>query len=86
MATLCFECYPVGMMNGLLQVRVTPKAAADRIVLEEGVYRVYVTAVPEDGKANKAVIALLAKHLGVAKSRVELVRGETGRDKVFRIL
>lgn len=70
----------------LLQVRVTPRAAADRIVLEDGVYRIYVTTVPEDGKANKAVIALLAKHLGIAKSRLELVRGETARDKVFRIV
>ncbi len=70
----------------LLQVRVTPKAAADRLVVEEGNYRIYVTAVPEDGKANKAVIALLAKHLGIAKSKLELVRGETARDKVFRIL
>ncbi|TKW60532.1 MAG: DUF167 domain-containing protein [Blastochloris viridis] len=51
-----------------------------------GGYRVYVTAVPEDGKATKAVVALLAKHLGIAKSRLELVRGETARDKVFRIL
>lgn len=55
-------------------------------MVDDGIYRVYVTAVPEDGKATKAVIALLAKHLGIAKSRLELVRGETARDKVFRIL
>lgn len=70
-----------------LTVRVTPKAAADRVVEEgEGTYKVYVTCVPEDGKANKAVIALLAKHLGIAKSRLEIVRGETSRDKILRIV
>ena len=41
--------------------------------------------VPEDGKANAAVIKLLAKALGVAKSRLVLVRGATSRDKLFRI-
>jgi uncharacterized protein len=74
------------MAGTLLQVRVTPKAAVDRIVVDDGNYRIYVTAVPEDGKATKAVISLLAKHLGIAKSRLELVRGETARDKVFRVL
>ena len=66
-----------------IAVRVTPKASADRIVEEEGMLRVYVTAVPEDGKANKAVIALLAKHFGIAKSRLEVVQGISARDKVI---
>ncbi|MCB1411327.1 MAG: DUF167 domain-containing protein, partial [Rhodobacteraceae bacterium] len=47
--------------------------------------RVYVTVVPEDGKANKAVIRLLAKALGVPKSSLTLIRGATARDKVFRL-
>ena len=38
------------------------------------------------GKANRAVAELLARALGVAKSRLELVRGQTARDKVFRLL
>lgn len=68
-----------------ISVRVTPKASRNAVVPEDGVIRVYVTVVPEDGKANAAVIRLLAKALGVAKSRLVLVRGETARDKVFRI-
>jgi uncharacterized protein YggU (UPF0235/DUF167 family) len=47
--------------------------------------RVYVTTVPEDGKANAAVQKLLAKALGVAKSRLTLIRGHTTRDKVFQV-
>lgn len=38
-----------------------------------------------EGKANDAVVALLAKHYGVAKSRVEIVRGHASRIKVVRV-
>lgn len=68
-----------------IAVRATPKAARDRIVVEGEAIRVYVTAAPEDGKANEAVRILLARALGLAKSRLTLVRGQTVRDKVFRI-
>ena len=69
-----------------ISVRVTPKASRNRIAREEdGAIRVYVTVAPEGGKANAAVQKLLAKALGVAKSRLVLVRGHTARDKVFRI-
>ena len=68
-----------------IAVRVTPKASRNRIVVEDGTIRVYVTVVPEGGKANAAVAKLLAKALGVPKSRLELVRGATARDKVFRV-
>lgn len=68
-----------------IAVRVTPKTSRDRIEVEGGLIRVYVTVVPEDGKANQAVVKLLAKALGVAKTRLKLVRGATSRDKVFRV-
>lgn len=66
--------------------RVTPKAARNRIVVEDsGALRIYVTTVPEDGRANAAVQKLLAQALGVPKSRLVLIRGQTARDKVFRL-
>ncbi|MFT3690129.1 DUF167 domain-containing protein [Paenirhodobacter sp.] len=68
-----------------IAVRVTPKASRNALVLAEEGVRAYVTVVPEDGKANAAVVKLLAKALGVAKSRLVLVRGQTSRDKVFRL-
>ena len=68
-----------------IAVRVTPRASRNAVVIEGGAIRVYVTVVPEDGKANDAVRKLLASELGVAKSRLVLVRGQTARDKVFRI-
>lgn len=70
-----------------IAVRVTPKAAQNRVVEDTGagIIRVYVTVVPERGKANAAVVKLLAVALGVAKSRLELVKGVTDRDKVFKV-
>lgn len=69
-----------------IAVRVTPRAARNAVMSDGTTIRVTVTTVPEDGKANAAVIKLLAKSLGVAKSRLQLVRGATSRDKVFRLL
>lgn len=72
-------------------VRVTPRAAADRIrgvaPDQAGVacLQVAVTAVPEDGRANRAVVRLLAKALGVPRSAVEIQRGASDRRKVLLI-
>ena len=68
-----------------IALRVTPKASRNRIIAEGDSLRIYVTTVPEDGKANAAVQKLLAKVLGIAKSRLTLIRGHTARDKVFQV-
>jgi len=74
-----------------LDIKVTPKASADRVQGwtedEQGgrVLKIMVTAPPEDGKANKAVIALLAKRLKLPKSAIELASGETARRKTLLI-
>ena len=67
-----------------LAVRVTPNAP--RAGLEPGApIRISVTEVPEDGRATAAAQEMLARALGVAKTRLVLVRGATSRDKVFRL-
>lgn len=71
-----------------LTLRVTPKASRNAIVPAEtsgDPLRVYVTTAPEGGKANAAVLKLLAKALGVPKSNLTIVQGETGRDKLVEI-
>ena len=68
-----------------LMLRVTPNAGADTLTIGDGIVQVRVTATPEAGKANAAVLALLAKALGVPKSALSIVRGETGRDKRVRL-
>ncbi|NOD49051.1 MULTISPECIES: DUF167 domain-containing protein [unclassified Ruegeria] len=66
-----------------LNVKVTPKAARDRVICEDDQIRVFVTAAPEHGKANQAVLQLLARCLGVAPSTLTLKQGQTARNKVF---
>jgi uncharacterized protein len=68
-----------------IEVKVTPKASAEKVVKKDGKLRVYVNVAPEDGKANKAVIKLLAKHFSVAPSRISIIRGETSRNKTVEI-
>jgi len=70
----------------IIHVKVHPKARRDSVqVIERGSLKISVTAPPEGGKTNDAVIALLAKELGVAKSDVEIVRGLRSRDKLVRV-
>ena len=70
----------------LLHVRVQPKARANAVKGWHGdALRVSVTAAPEDGRANRAVIDLLAQIFDVAPSSISLVRGAASRDKWFRL-
>jgi len=66
-------------------IRVTPNARADKLETDGGTIKISVTAPASDGQANAAVIKLFAKALGVAKTRLSLVRGHKGRDKVIRL-
>jgi uncharacterized protein len=83
-----FRACPGGVR---VRLKVTPKAKRAQIggLLDEPdgaqALKVSVTAAPEDGKANAAVIALLAKEWGVAKSAVSVVSGATDRRKVVEI-
>jgi len=73
----------------IFTVRVTPKASRNKVMADpdgRADLKVMVTTVPEGGKANAAVVKLLSKALGVPKSRIELVRGGSGRDKQFRVI
>ena len=68
------------------EVRVTPRASRSRIIgAQDGILKVALTAPPIEGEANKALLELLAKQLGVSKSAVEIIRGERGRNKLLRI-
>ena len=67
-----------------ITIRVIPRARRNAVdVQPDGSYRVYTTAAPADGDANAAVIKMLAKHLGVPKSTIKIIRGQTARGKVL---
>jgi hypothetical protein len=67
-------------------VRVQPRASRDAVTgVQEGALRVALTAPPVDGEANAALVAFLAKRLGVARRDVTIVQGETGRSKLIEV-
>ena len=73
--------------EALLQLRVTPRARRNAIgPLADGVLAVRLTAPPVEGAANKALIALLADALGIAKSAVRVESGARARHKRVRIV
>ena len=71
--------------QGCLAVRVTPGARDDALAVVSGKLLARVRAVPDSGKANIAVLALVGKALGVAPSRLELLRGSASREKLVGI-
>ncbi len=66
-------------------LRVTPGARRDSLTEDGETYRCSTTAPPEDGRATADVTEQLARALGVAKSRLTLMRGAASRDKLFRL-
>ena len=68
------------------EVRVAPRASRDAVLgVHEGALKVALTAPPVDGEANAALVAFVAKRLGVAKRDVVIVRGETSRQKQLEV-
>jgi uncharacterized protein (TIGR00251 family) len=68
------------------EIRVTPRARQNKVQRQpDGSLKVYVTAPPEDGRANEAVVDVIAEWLGVKRREVEIVRGTTSRNKVVRV-
>ena len=65
-----------------MTVRVKPRAHRDEIrVAEDGSFDIRVTVPPADGAANDKVLRILARHLGIAPSHLEIVSGQRGRVK-----
>jgi hypothetical protein len=77
------EAHPRGV---IVPVRAHAGARQNGITgTHDGMLRVAVTAAPEKGKANKAIVAVLSKALGVSKSSIELVTGEASPRKRFLV-
>jgi uncharacterized protein (TIGR00251 family) len=79
------------MQNLSLSVRLTPKASRNAIIgwaqdaAGNRFLKVSVTAVPEKGKANKALIALLAGEWGISRQSIEIAKGATAKNKLLII-
>ena len=70
-------------LSKTFNIRVTPHAKQNKVVENDGVLRVYTTVAPENGRANSAVIELLSDYLDIPKSKIKILKGLAGRDKVI---
>ena len=77
-----------GKKGAALAVRVTPRASRNEIVevQSDGTVRIHITAPAHEGKANEELIEFLAEIFGVPKSRIDIVAGANGRDKLISVL
>lgn len=71
--------------EGRLAIKVTPGAREETVTLTDDAVLVKVRAPADEGAANEAVIGLVAKALGIAPSRVALLRGGASRQKMLRV-
>lgn len=69
-------------------MRVTPRASRNEIaeVLDDGTIKVRIAAQPADDEANAALLEFMSEILGVPKSRLDIVAGLSGRDKLISVV
>ncbi len=70
----------------IINIRVIPRAKKNKVEEEEGRLKVHLTAPPQDGRANKLLIELLAEHFQVKKRQVSLVKGDKSQNKIVEII
>jgi len=77
-----------GQRGSALAVRVTPRASRNENVevLDDGTIKVRLAAPPTDNEANEALINFLSEILGVPKTKLDIVAGEVGRDKLVSVV
>ena len=70
----------------IFNIRVIPRAKQNSITVDaDGTIRVHTTTAPTDGRANDAVVRMLAKHFDIPRSSIRIIRGETSHNKVIEI-
>lgn len=67
----------------IIKIRIVPNSSKNDIIIEDEFVKVKVTAQPIENKANKALIEYLAKTFKVPKTSIEIVKGETSKDKTL---
>ncbi len=77
-----------GKKGAALAIRVTTRATENKIIgaLSDGTVKIHIAAEPTEGQANDELVKFLSSILGVGKDRIEVVAGDTGRDKLVSVL
>lgn len=72
--------------NGIIiHIKIVPNSSKNDIILEEEFIKVKVTAQPIENKANKALIELLSKTFKIPKTSIEILKGDTSKEKTLLI-
>lgn len=77
-----------GKKGAALAIRITPRARQNKImeILSDGTVKVHIIANPSDPNVNDILLSFLSDQLDVSKNRLEIVGGDTGRDKLVSFL
>ncbi|MGB6607203.1 MAG: DUF167 domain-containing protein, partial [Atribacterota bacterium] len=80
------DCFKITGNDVKMKVKIVPGSSKNKII---GAYnnalKISIAAPPVEGKANKKCIAYLAKYFDVAKSKIEIISGQTGKNKLIKI-
>ncbi len=67
----------------IIKLKISPNASKNEIIKNDNEIKVKITAQPIENKANKALIEFLSKQLKIAKSNIEIIKGETSKEKTL---
>lgn len=67
----------------IVNLRISPNAKKNEIIKDGDIIKVKITALPIDGKANKALVAFFAKNFKIPKTSIEILKGETSKEKTI---
>ena len=67
----------------IIKIKIVPNSSKNDIILEEGFIKVKITAQPIENKANKALIEYLSKQFKIPKTNIEIIKGETSKEKTL---
>ena len=70
-------------MDLKVKLKISPNASKNEIIKSGTELKIKLTAQPIEGKANKCLVEFLSKQLKIAKSNIEILKGETGREKTL---
>jgi uncharacterized protein (TIGR00251 family) len=69
----------------IIKIKIVPNSSKNDIILEEGFIKIKVKAQPIENKANKALIEFLSKSFKIPKSNIEILKGDTSKEKTLLI-
>lgn len=69
----------------IVRLKIIPNSSKNEIIMEEGNLKIKITAQPIDNKANKTLVEFLSKKLKCAKTNIQIIKGETSKEKTLLI-